>query len=498
MKTLNVSHSPSIPAAVGYGSRAGYALQLRRSALLVVAGILLGPHVFDVFQNSDVILTIAHGGALVLFFSMGAQFSAATLRTLGENLGVTLLECGIVIGAAAVSFRILGLSWFLALLGGAIIAFSYPETSRICPARPGAADAERKIDGVIRQRAILALLCLLLVAPGSGELRLGGAFVQRLVVTMAVMGVLVLFVQKGISGLIWRLDRQHGRIFSRTASALLALSIVWMAFASGLQIGAGAFLAGCALSGTRSRVFRRGELDALHAAATVALFISLGMLLNLSFVLSYPLLMLAGVGCVLMTRAAANVVWIRTRSLRSTSLIPLITPFGASGLLLFYAGVEAEILVDGALSPVAEAYLSGSALALLSMPVLDALRGDRNAHSDLHAKAGRPHLARSRGSSVTVRLGSILRTSGSRGYRRCRLYALEVEPGCYAEGQSIDALHLPKRFNVETVSVWRGDVYCADPAGTYRLDEGDHIVLSGRSLDVARTLPLFEADTGEW
>lgn len=116
----------------------------------------------------------------------------------------------------------------------------------------------------------------------------------------------------------------------------------------------------------------------------------------------------------------------------------------------------------------------------------------------LHARnegSARERRDPSRRHDTARRFGSILQI-GANGTTRKRLFAIAVDRKAYAVGRSLGELELQSKHGIRMVSVWRNGVYYTVAAESHKLKAGDSLVLSGRSLDVARTICLFEKHEG--
>lgn len=91
-------------------------------------------------------------------------------------------------------------------------------------------------------------------------------------------------------------------------------------------------------------------------------------------------------------------------------------------------------------------------------------------------------------SDVEAEIRSIWNPSD--GGRRC-LRAVTVEAGSLACDRTLAELGLRRRFSVEVLSLWRGDVYYECPTASHALMPDDCVVLSGTPVLVAIGSRLF-------
>jgi len=101
------------------GLIAGRALGLPAILAYLVAGVLVGPGGLALVSHSEAIGELAELGVALLLFGVGIEFSLERLRRiLPRMIASGTLQVAGTVGATALGFRALGLSWPAALLAG--------------------------------------------------------------------------------------------------------------------------------------------------------------------------------------------------------------------------------------------------------------------------------------------------------------------------------------------------------------------------------------------
>src|SRR5437870_3391819 len=106
-------------AVAATGLLAGRALGLPAIVSYLVAGVLVGPGGLGLLSHSEAIGELAELGVALLLFGVGIEFSLERLRRiLPRMIASGTLQVAGTVGATALGFRALGLSWPAALLAG--------------------------------------------------------------------------------------------------------------------------------------------------------------------------------------------------------------------------------------------------------------------------------------------------------------------------------------------------------------------------------------------
>ena len=107
------------------GLIAGRALGLPAILAYLVAGVLVGPGGLGLVSHSEAIGELAELGVALLLFGVGIEFSLERLRRiLPRMIASGTLQVAGTVGATALGFRALGLSWPAALLAGFLVSLS--------------------------------------------------------------------------------------------------------------------------------------------------------------------------------------------------------------------------------------------------------------------------------------------------------------------------------------------------------------------------------------
>lgn len=280
MGVVYLSHRLKLPVIVG----------------LLATGVLAGPHALGLISAIDEVDKLAKIGIILLLFTIGIEFS---LRKLLKIKVLVLLGGSIQVAAtvfAVFAAAYYGLDWSFgaAMFMGFLISLS--STAIVLKVLQNRAEMEapqgRVALGILIFQDVIVVLFIILtpfLAGQSGSE--GGPSVLRLAITGVV---LLLFVFVGSRYLVPAILHQTVRTRSRELFLLTIGGICFaVAFvAAELSLALGAFLAGLTISESEYSHEAFELIRPFRDIFTSFFFVSVGMLLDLSFVLEQPLTIL--------------------------------------------------------------------------------------------------------------------------------------------------------------------------------------------------------------
>ena len=324
--------------------------RLKQSAIAgyLLAGVLMGPHAFDIVSNEDAVQSIGNLGVTLLLFTIGLEFSWSRLRRLG---GFALIsgtsQILLTMGGFAGGSILLGLDPLAAVAVGGIVSLS--STGVVLPVLQKRAQMDsphgRFALGVllIQDAAVVPLVLLLtaLAAGGSAmEVAIGGGRSLGLVVAFFVVFFLIAkFV------LPW-LVRQGTKTGNREVPVLFAIVIAvgsaWAANALGLSAALGAFIAGIFLGESVIARQLRGDMAPLKTVFVTLFFAAIGMYADPGWIAAHPLKVAGGIAAVVVGKSVLTT---------GIALAMKLTPrhAAAAGLSTSQIGVFSFVLAQIAL-----------------------------------------------------------------------------------------------------------------------------------------------------
>ncbi|MHB0913451.1 MAG: cation:proton antiporter [Armatimonadota bacterium] len=289
---------------------AGFAATRLRLPLVVgylVGGLLIGPHVLGFVGRADVVGMFADIGVTFLVFSIGTQVSLKELRAVRS---VAIFGGAVQMAATmAVGFdvaRLLGWNAYHALFIAALIAVSSTAVVLKTLVDLGELDTVhgRVALGIllVQDLAVVGLLALLVSLPNLA---------WSVIKAAAVVALALLVTRRVIPAVLARVALTNSREVFVIALVALAIASSIGAASLGLALSLGAFIMGLAISESEFRYQTLAAIVPLRDVFAALFFVSVGMLIDPSFVLSHPGILAAVVGVITVGKFA--ITWIVTR-----------------------------------------------------------------------------------------------------------------------------------------------------------------------------------------
>ena len=332
-------------------------LRLPAVAGFILVGIVLGPAGFGMIENSSAVATLADLGVLMLLFVLGMELRLQSFRTLLPlAIAVTLAEIAVVTALALLLKPLLRGEATSAIVIGFVLAISSTAVGfKMIGEADGTQSRAGKLAAAVLVAQDLAVIPLLLVvgamAPHSGAVDLallGGKVVGA---GALLIGFIVLLIRVKS----FRFPASEFFLKDFDAGTLVVLVICFAAAAIsgllGLSPALGAFLAGLAVG--HSTLWRTAHQLAqpVQSVLLFVFFLSIGLLIDLRYVATHPLLIALVLIVVTGGKTALNLVVLRLLRQPGDVAFPaalFLSPVGEFSFVLATAAAGAGTLTpDG-------------------------------------------------------------------------------------------------------------------------------------------------------
>lgn len=306
----------------------------------LIAGVVIGPNALELVQDQELVDMLAEIGIILLLFTIGIEFSLEKLSRIKKAI---FLGGGLqVITTVALSAFILslwGISWNSAIYTGCLVALS--STAIIL----GILSDEDKTDtpagqlslAVLIFQDLIIILMVLLVPMLAGQSQSVSAIGLTLLKAAVLITVVLLLAERIVPWIL-------GQVAKTRRQELFLLTVVAICFGTaaltsmaGVSLALGAFLAGLVVSESHFREQAISEILPLRTIFNAVFFVSVGMLLDLNYVIGHPLIILGTALGVVAMKFVLNTI----------SLMTLKYPIriiGASGFTLAQIGEFSFVL----------------------------------------------------------------------------------------------------------------------------------------------------------
>lgn len=282
----------------------GYRLKIPPVVGFLLTGVLAGPHSLGLVEGAEDVEKLAEIGIILLMFGIGMEFSLKKLAQikrlflLGGSLqvGLTVLISGLLAKAA-------GLPWGESIFIGCLLSMSSTAIILGLLEQKGeSASPHGKLSISILIFQDMIAIPMILLTPLMSEGTEGQATSLELLWPLAkgiVILILVFFcAQRFVPRLLLYVARTRNKELFLLCVLSLCFSVAWLTSSLGLSLTIGAFLAGLIISESEYSNEAISHIFPFQALFISFFFVSVGMLLNINFVVThfFPVLGMVVVG----------------------------------------------------------------------------------------------------------------------------------------------------------------------------------------------------------
>ncbi len=272
-----------------------YRLRLEPVVGFLLAGVLVGPGGIGLVQNETLIGRMAEIGVILLLFSIGVEFSLEKLARLSRLVvGGGLLQVSVTTAVVALLLHTIGVAWPVAIFTGILVALS--STALVMGllaerGETGSAAGQASLAILIFQDLAAVGLVLLVPIMGGAE----GSFTEvvlTLLKALLIIGIVLVLARLLIPRLLDYVARTYRHELFLLTVVTLCFGTAFVTGLFGISLALGAFLAGLVVSESPYAEHTLSEILPLRTVFNALFFMSVGMLLDVRYVLANPVLVL--------------------------------------------------------------------------------------------------------------------------------------------------------------------------------------------------------------
>ena len=347
----------------------------------LAVGVVIGPNMLALAQNTQSVQHLAEFGVVFLMFAIGLEFNLPKLRTMRRHvfgLGLLQVACTMLIatGTALLNAKALPVQWRLnwqaaLALSGALTMSSTAILVKLMTERLEM-DSEhgKRVMGVLlfQDLAVVPLLVLIPALGASDE----NLFVALSIAGLKAAVLITVLLVGGQRVMRWWLTivvrRKSEELFVLNL-LLITLGLAWLTELAGLSLALGAFIAGMLISETEFKHQVETDIRPFHDVLLGLFFITIGMMLDWRLVLErWPLVLLLVTLPVLfkllLVTALARVLGATTGASLRTGIY--LAQAGEFGFVLLALAQENALVPKALLNPI----LASMVLSMLATPFL--------------------------------------------------------------------------------------------------------------------------------
>jgi CPA2 family monovalent cation:H+ antiporter-2 len=317
----------------------------------LVTGALAGPQGLGLIHVADQVSVLAEIGVILLLFSIGLEVSLKDLLNIKKYVLVGgSLQVALTTIAVFAIMKLLGLPVGTSILLGFLISLSSTAiVLRIIQSRLEFYTPQgRTILGILifQDIAIVPIMLITPLLPGAAN----GVTDSPLSILVKGLGLIIMVIVSAkwiVPKALYHIARIGDRELFLLSLVAICFAVAWITSLAGLSLGLGAFLAGLTISESQYSHQAFGSVLPLRDAFTSFFFVSIGMLLDINFLMQNPvyIVLLASSVMILKALIAGFVTTLIGLPLRIAILVGLaLSQIGEFSFVLSQVGLENGLL----------------------------------------------------------------------------------------------------------------------------------------------------------
>ncbi|MEZ5082423.1 MAG: cation:proton antiporter [Bacteroidales bacterium] len=330
-------HKLHLPAIIGF----------------LITGLITGPHGLKLIENTHEVEILAEIGIVLLLFTIGIEFSIKNLLKAKKAVIVGgAMQVGLVIFLTFIITKYLGLNNQQAIFAGFLASLSSTAiVMKVIQNRGelGTFQGQTSLAILIFQDIII--VPMILITPMlAGE---SDASSQSILIVVAkgigVVIILLIGAKYAVPLILHQIAKTQSKELFLLTIIVIAFATAWLTSSIGLSLALGAFIAGLIISESEFNEQAFGNIIPLRDLFTSFFFVSIGMLLNLDFIVNHPILVpLTAIGVMLLKLTVIGfVAFVLGYPMRTSVIVGLsLSQIGEFSFVLSEYGIKYGLLSD--------------------------------------------------------------------------------------------------------------------------------------------------------
>lgn len=339
----------------------------------LIAGVVIGPYGLKLISSSEQIETMAEIGVILLMFTIGLEFSLGKLVKMKKLfLYAGTAQVGITVIAVAFLFSILGVNLPQAIFFGMLISLSSTAIVLKILVDKNELDAPQgkiSIAILIFQDLIIVPMMIMLPILGAKEQLSILEIIWKLLFAFGTVAVIIFLARFFIPKILFQIANLRIREVFTIGILLLILGTAYLTESIGLSFSIGAFIAGIILAESDFNHEIIAEILPFKDAFNSLFFISIGLLLNISFLLAFPAQLIGLVLGIIIIKSIiifAVVLWLKFPSRIAVITGVSLAQIGEFSFVLAQSGAKFGLISGEYFN----AFLAASIFTMILTPIL--------------------------------------------------------------------------------------------------------------------------------
>ncbi|MEM9663300.1 MAG: cation:proton antiporter [Bacteroidota bacterium] len=345
----------------------------------LVAGVVIGPNGLGLVSDRELVDAAAEVGVILLLFTIGIEFSLERLARIKTLIfGAGGLQVGLSTGLTMGILMLIGVSWQAALFTGFLVALSSTAIVLKLLGDKGETNTEPGQVAlgllIFQDLAIIVMVMLVPMLSGTGG---SGLDIALALGKAGALIVAVLVVARRLMPLLLeRVARTCSQELFLLALVAICFGMAYLTSLADVSLSLGAFLAGLMVSESRFSEHAFGEVLPLQIIFSATFFVSVGMLLDLGFLVTNLPLILGVIVVVLLIKLLTTAISVRALgyglpTVAASSLI--LAQVGEFSFVLERAGRELGLTPAGMGETGAQTFIAATVILMTLTPFMATL-----------------------------------------------------------------------------------------------------------------------------
>lgn len=319
----------------------------------LITGLIVGPHGLKLIENIHQVDSLSEIGIILLLFTIGVELSLQELWSVrkGVAIGGSLQVLLTILVTTGIVYY-LGISITEAIFVGFLISLS--STAIVLKILQGKNEintphGKMSLAILIFQDVIIVPMMLITPLLAGGELDFGSSSFLTIVKGLGIILLIILSAKWIVPGILYQVARTRNRELFLLSVIFICFSIAWLTASVGLSLSLGAFLAGLIISESEYSHQALSKILPFRDIFLGLFFVSVGMLLDYTFILEHPIIFLLIVVVVIVFKSliAGTVTFIMGYPIRTSILVGLaLCQVGEFSLILSKVGLDTNVISD--------------------------------------------------------------------------------------------------------------------------------------------------------
>ncbi len=348
----------------------------------LLAGVLIGPNALGLVKDQALVDATAEIGVILLLFTIGIEFSLEKLARIQKLIfGGGMMQVGLTTLVVTVLLSFFGIDWRIGIFTGFLVALSSTAIVLKLLAETGETNSEPGQIGlgllIFQDLAIVLMVMLVptLAGSGGGSLEIAWALAKA-----GIIIALVLLIARRIMPKILEM------VAKTCSPELFLLSVIAICFGTayltslaGVSLSLGAFLAGLMVSESRFSQHALSETLPLQILFSATFFVSVGMLLDVRFLIGNFPVVLAVIAAVLVIKIITTGISVRALGYKmpvAAASALMLAQVGEFSFVLERAGREVGLSPAGMGAAGSQTFIAATVVLMVATPFMMRL-GDK-------------------------------------------------------------------------------------------------------------------------